>query len=199
MDKVQKQLVDTYFRKRKMATEVGSGMHYKLYELNYQIISGQRDVNDFPRKTAVSILTKYPQWFDKIYKPDTFKDFEIGVILSEQPQLFDRFNPQRLRALDDTAIAIILIKHPEMADKFDLSDFSHWDAAKVVAEQPSLLKLFNVDKFNGYDINTVLEKQPQLVDSFDLNKLGPLEFIQILNAQPELKDKFYPYMYKQNG
>ena len=199
MDKAQKQLIDTYFRKRKLATEVGSGMHYYPYELSYQILSGQKDINQFPRKTIVSILSKYPQWFDKVNKPDTFNDFEIGVILSEQPQLFNKFNPARLRALDDTAIALILQKQPQSADRFDLTDFSHWDAAKIVAEQPQLLNKFNIDKFNGYDINTILEKQPQFVDYFDLNKLQPLEFIQILHAQPQLKDKFYPYMYKQNG
>jgi hypothetical protein len=199
MDKAQKQLVDTYFRKRKLATEVGSGMHFYPYELNYQISSGQKNINDFPRKTVVSILMGHPQWFDNVIKPDTFKDNEIGFILSSQPQLFDRFNPARIRALDDGNIGLILQKQPQLADRFDLADMSHWDAAKVVAEQPQLLSKFNVDGFNGYDINTILEKQPQLVDSFDLNKLQPLEFIQILHAQPQLKDKFHPYMYKKNG
>lgn len=199
MDKAQKQLIDTYFRKRKLATEVGSGMHFYPYELSYQILSGQKDINQFPRKTAVSILMGHPQWFDKVNKPDTFKDNEIGLILMSQPQLFDKFNPQRIRALDDGSISLILQKQPQLADRFDLTDMSHWDAAKLVAEQPQLLNKFSVNNFNGYDINTILEKQPQLVDMFDLNKLQPLEFIQILHAQPQLKDNFHPYMHKKNG
>jgi len=46
MDKSQKQLLDTYFRKRKIAAELAEGEVYKVYELLYGVKNGYADLND---------------------------------------------------------------------------------------------------------------------------------------------------------
>jgi hypothetical protein len=199
MDKAQKQLVDTYFRKRAMATEQGSGMHFHPYEINYELKTGAKDINNLPRKTLVSMLINFPQWFDKVERPNILNDFELGVLLSAQPQLIDKFKPERIHVLGDTPIAIILSKQPQLVDRFDLSVLDHKDIADILSNQPSLYDKLGSNKFDHIDIAKVLEKQPSLADKFNLDLLDHLDLIMILNDQPELRDKLKPYMYKRNG
>jgi hypothetical protein len=168
MDKIQKSLINTYLRKRK-TTRLSDRTDY---EWNY--------------------------W----YKTD--KDFDISeldirrrvYLVSFNPELIDILNKYVPFGPDTTGYAVyvslILVRQPQLADKFDLSEISGLSISDILETQPKLVHQFGqyLYKLDSYQIRRVLIVQPQLIDEFDLDKLDNWDISAILFVYPQLINHF---------
>lgn len=252
MDKLQKQLIDTYFRKRTIAAEQDGTNARTLQEMDYMnkhgynvgelnsveevllnpslyheryfdgdeamIILLQRpelieQVN--PDKISAyrraDLLTKHPQYFDKLNKKRDIKGWYLTKVLENQPQLVTRFSKEELAEIVDMNIVSILIAHPEIYKYFDINRLSDFYQAELLQHQPNLASVMDLSKmgsnyiarllimypylkdqyfsqvrFMNSDIITILQQQPQLMDKFDYNAMRDWDVMDIIKSVPDI-------------
>ena len=216
MDKSQKQLLDTYFRKRIIADPHGYDYKLKSYEKIHMLRTGIVE-------------------FDKIR--NTLNGADIQAIITDLPELRPKIGVREMNKLTDSDKATIFIKRPELADDVDgfqtllyfvskgepvvytslnlmilqkqpkfagteyfkkafeqkLYRFDPDLIAELLIKQPALAEQKNflplLNKLTPEYIVALLAKQPQLADKFDLKKLGTRDAIEMLVAQPQLADR----------
>ena len=95
IDKAQKQLIDSYFRKRVIADPQGYDYRFKSYEKIYMLKTGVVE-------------------FDKIRKSLTGGD--VSSIITDMPELRANLTKDEYRKMDDSDKANVFIKRPELAD-----------------------------------------------------------------------------------
>jgi hypothetical protein len=100
MDRAQKQLISTYFRKRKMANDNGIGAFYKVYELK----------NDYVLKNNLIDFEKENKRIMKLND-----SFIISYMLENNPGYLDYFD-FNLNLLDKTELTMLFIKQPQLID-----------------------------------------------------------------------------------
>jgi len=109
MDKTQKQLVDTYFRKRKIAAELAEGEVYKAYELLYGVKNGYADLNDTESYVRAQYFNKLAgqYLYDSVRK---FGNFGGDIALaSRETHDLHHFFINRSGELDTTGADPILL------------------------------------------------------------------------------------------
>jgi len=137
MDKTQRQLIDTYFRKRNIARKQNYKYNYTDYELIY-VVNNNLSINQLSVSDIASLLIIRPSLVDKLDKSDLNKldnDY-IQWILQHQPSLIDKLD---LSKLEGNNMSMILIKQPQLVDKFDLSKLNGYDILKILLPQPKLV------------------------------------------------------------
>lgn len=159
MDKTQRGLVDTYIRKREIATGDNSyGMYGERgginpYELLY--IINNNIVN--PEKVNGNNISELIKYNPKLYYNDKVKPFldkmsigNISNLLQHRPEFMDVIDGNIINEMDGDSIALIVGKNPQLIDRFDLS------------------------KMKSNNVRDLLIKQPQFVDRFEkeLNSFG---------------------------
>ena len=89
---------------------------------------------------------------------------EKAMILKRHPELAQAFDWKELDCNDQIDL---LCSMPRYLDKCDVDKFSgnHW--AKLLAAQPQLADICPWDRFDGYAWATLLEKQPQFAEKCD--------------------------------
>lgn len=216
VDKAQKQLVDTYFRKRIIAEPHGYDYRLKSYEKIYMLKTGIVE-------------------FDKIR--NSLNGDDISAIITDMPELRTKIGVREMSKMNDNNKANIFIKRPELADdvngfqtllyfvskgepvvytalnlkilkkqpKFTRTEyfkkafeqklyrFDPEIVAELLIKQPALADEKNfiplLSKLTPEYIVAVLAKQPQLADKFDLKKLGAKDAVEMLVAQPQLANR----------
>jgi arsenate reductase-like glutaredoxin family protein len=154
MDKAQKQLVDTYFRKREIAAgESGygypdSGEGIKSHELFYMIKNNKLN----PQKINSGSFGN-----------------QIAALINKDPRLYqDKDVQPYLNHLNIYNKANILSNHPEFINKPEFGDIINdlkGDSIEVILEkQPELLNRFDLNKLNVSNIINILAEQPHLVE-----------------------------------
>jgi len=155
MDKTQKQLIDTYFRKREIAAgESGygypdSGEGIKPYELLYMIknnkINQEKTMSDSFGNHIAALINKDPRLYqDKDVMP-YLNHLNINHktnILSNHPEFIDK--PEFENIINDlkgNSIEVILEKQPELLNRFDLSKLDTGNLINILAEQPHLVEM----------------------------------------------------------
>ena len=121
MDKLQKQLIKTYFRKRGMTS---NRLGFEDYEINYIPIAIKNNLinsNNLdkvePSHIAI-ILIEEPDLIDYFKdKLNKFKPIHIKWVLRNQPSLINYFK-DRLNELDSDDIGSILDKQPQLKKYF---------------------------------------------------------------------------------
>ena len=157
IDKAQKQLVDTYVRKREIATgDYGYGYdtnRIQPYELLYLMKTNQ--VN--PEKAKSS---SFGQNIVELLKhnPDTYNDPDIqkylpslslgnkGNIIAHRQEFIDIFKND-INEFYPASIKYILQRQPQFANKFDLNKLGITDAMDLLAKQPQFIE---IPKFAKY-------------------------------------------------
>ena len=203
MDKVQKQLIDSYFRKRKIAREQSRHSKYEDFEIIYMVRNNMPiDLLTLSSDEMCDILKQHPEYVE-VLKPRLkfIRELEIAKILIMQPQLINYFDISRITG---SYISMIIADQPELIDRFDLSKVMNADKisndaedvslniARIVSKQPQLVDKFDLTKVKGWHIYNILVEQPQLIDRFDLSKvkIGNKEVKRLLFHQPQLKPYF---------
>ena len=88
MDKVQKQLIDTYFRKRNIANNQDTQYEFESYEILYFINNNiPFDLSTLSSNTIAGILVKQPSLINE-FDLSKLSYYQITFILKHQPQLF---------------------------------------------------------------------------------------------------------------
>lgn len=152
MDKEQKQLIKTYFRKRDIAAnheEMGRHAEYTGYELDFAIKNNLINFNDIKPNSIANALRIKPELIDYFKnRLDELNRYNISNILNSQPQLITYFE-NRLNELNKWNIINILKVQPELIDYFidRLNELDKWDIALIITKQPQLKPYFeNIGK-----------------------------------------------------
>jgi len=152
MDKEQKQLIDTYIRKR----EIASGEHsygyrnstgaiepYELYFLIKTDRINPKKINSGSFNNNITDLIKY--------KPEVYRDPDIqkylgslttnnkGNIIANKPEFIDTFKDD-INDLSSGSISYILQHQPQLANRFDLNKLNQSHAIQVIEEQPQFVE-----------------------------------------------------------
>jgi hypothetical protein len=155
MDKTQKQLLDTYIRKRELAAgENGygypdSGYGIKSHELLYMLRNnklnyGKTMSGSFGSQIA-ALINKDPQLFhDKDIQPylHHLSNNHMANILSNHPEFINL--PEFSNIIDELeggSIETILKKQPELLNRFDLNKLNVDKIINILAEQPHLVQM----------------------------------------------------------
>ena len=161
MDKEQKQLIRTYFRKRNIATNTGSG-EYAGYELDFGVRNNIINPNDIKLNAhgIVNLITKYPHlisYFEN--RLDELEGYNIVQILKKQPQLITYFK-DRLNELDGVDISELLKSQPKLINYFKniLNDLYVTDISMILKNQPKLINYFKnrLNELDEDDISLIL-------------------------------------------
>jgi hypothetical protein len=212
MDKSQKQLVDTYFRKRIIAAPHGYDYKLKPYEKVYALKTGIVEFDalrkGFTGEDVAEIVADMPELRTKLTREDFGKmnvDDKMRVFV-KSPELADDEIVQQMlyfvskgKNLIFQSLTIgILIRQPRYADTRFFSEvvapYLDGDSImQVLMKQPALVQNKNFVKvlphLSGDEVVAVIVKQPSTVGSFNLNKLNIGQQIEILVGQPQLADK----------
>lgn len=166
MNSAQKRLVDTYFRKRKLANNQSSFYRFKKHEMDYGLTNKIIVYNDLNTEL-------------------------IAPILMKNPELVDEFSFEKIRDINTQEVMELIMTHPELVNKLSHEHLQGGHIPIIIANRPELLKYFNIERgFNDQDISTILQYQPQLIDKFDLSILTGYSIYKVLRYQPELIDRF---------
>jgi hypothetical protein len=194
IDKAQKQLIDSYFRKRVIADPQGYDYRFKSFEKIYMLKTGVVE-------------------FDKIRK--SLNGDDISAIITDMPELRANLTKDEYRKMDDNDKANVFIKRPELADDEGFQNLLfHMNGEKpiifvslvmsILQKQPKFTRTNYFKKFvvlaeksqSIYPdaISDLLIKQPALANEENflplLNQLTPEYVVATLSKRPELADKF---------
>lgn len=150
MDKAQKELIGTYFRKRDIARKQNVEKYgYKSHEILYKLNNDVLDINKLDLE-------------------------EITDLLMELPELIDRIKSSRLNKLDEFSIKDILIAQPQLVNRFDLNKFDDWNIREILMKRPELIDAqglngskMNLNLLNNNDMQYLLKQQPTLAKYFN--------------------------------
>lgn len=209
MDKRQKELVDTYFRKRKIATSQNGFGPDEDYELDYLLRTNAIDPATIKASNMIFVFQHYPQLVDKL-NLDVFKvhsRYYLTYILGHMPQYFDLLNSKlNLKyILYDSDVEDILLINPQVVEKLNLKSIVGDELVNVLNINSNLTKELlpnlktltanNLSMLNDDAIFSLLFYAPQFITLLDLRKLPPRYIEVLLNARPLLK----PYFDKLNS
>ena len=162
MDKVQKQLLDSYYRKREIATgditygmfgERGGIQPYELLEL----INSNR-VN--PKKVSGNNISELLKYNPKLYYQENINQYlekmslgNISNLIQNRPEFMDMIDKRYINRLQSDSISLIVGKHPELIDRFDMNSLKLSDITKLLVKQPQFIDIFigklgQLDGFN---------------------------------------------------
>jgi len=193
MDKAQKQLVDTYFRKRKIAVELTNNEGERLnelkpYEMRCGLISGILADYDFTYNSKWELIDKHPELLNK-FDIKSLGRTMMSVLLVSHPEFLDAFKPYFNQFWGED-IARVLKNHPQFINAFDLSKLNNYDIREILRNQPQLNNKLNTSRLTSWDVAEILSNKPELADRFDLTKLNGGEIESLIRNQPQFADRF---------
>lgn len=133
MDKTQKLLIDTYFRKRAIALTVDAGGEYRGYE-SFYVLDHNMDTSAYGNDEIWSIIYSNPQYIDK-FDLNKLTPYQIESIVKVHPELLPKFNQDKLIPID---IMGILYHHPELINQFDFSKYTIKDFINLQHDRPTM-------------------------------------------------------------
>jgi len=176
MDKSQKQLVDTYFRKRRIAAK--ESRHHNLHD--YEMINHSVIKNGF-------------------LKPDDLSDGDVRLIMAEFPDLTDIFTERIKNFTDDDLASLFQLTLKDREKYIDMfkNRFPYFNMHKVyriISSEPSMVKYF-LDKlplFDGRFISVTLRFQPSLAPYFKkyAHKMSDEDIAELLYNEPQFIDLY---------
>lgn len=163
MDKSQKQLIDTYFRKRNIA--VANYLSLPDYEIVYALS------NDI-----------------KINIDDSYT-FRLAKIVSEHPEIIGKID---LNLFDNDDIVDILSaeKGFELYKHFDLRNLTNRNIVDILYNKPEYIDLIDINGLTSKEIELLLRYRPNLISKLDISKLSSKEIESAIFHHPELKKYF---------
>ena len=214
MDKNQKELINTYLRKRYISNR-GTGLALQRYEINYmaendpdylnhlrsdQLLTlllekphliSRANLSRFDTFDAAEFLRRSPQYIDEINILDRFHSSDIVQVLLKQPQLENRFKLSKITQGDMTTL---IEYQPQFLDKFDLSRLIGTSKLTIALKYPETILDGRIKITENEIITKVLLKHlrqyPKLLDVIDVNNIHDYEYIkEIINKFPRLVPK----------
>jgi hypothetical protein len=184
MDKAQKQLIDTYYRKRNIAAEQN-----EMYYLN---------------KSEAEYLINHPEMLSQFKDGDRLNDNVSIALLKYSP---DKEATAKYIGHESTNSALYnsnyLLNDGDKENAKKMAEFilkyrgdnlySH-DVANIVAAVPELLtpeQILSKSEYMGeWDIAKIIANKPEMINHYDTSRLNVSNINQILALQPNLYIKF---------
>jgi len=189
MDKVQKQLYDTYFRKRKIANEQErdeDGQYdefgYTRYEVGY-ILTHDVGFKLSSYYTQQYVNTMENDELDKIDINKLPHNIAAYVLATQFRVFYPKISSEKLKEFDGHDIYVAMYFHPEIVDRVDL---------KLVVDPSEIYQLANKafknmlfpDIYNISDLN-------KIISGLDLKKMGDDNISILLSTFPQLRKFLY--------
>jgi len=144
MDKSQKQLVDTYFRKRAIASKQNN---------TYRLLSHEKRFLFDNKNMSLPYVDIDLDFDDLLY------------FISKDPKYYDEFKNHNVynKQLDQKK-DIVVIRQPVLLDKFDTNTFTDDQVWHILQHHPELIDRFEerIDTLSGNFISAILSNQPKL-------------------------------------
>lgn len=192
MDKVQKELLGTYFRKRNIIgnNDPRSRTHIEVEYILKHPESFDIENIRFSKLAWLNDVIKHPEIINKLdlqYNDYRFKYWE-SEILKYVPELIDLMDIGNIRK--DQLIEILKIR-PELIKKIpkeNLEDIRPYELEDLLMKVPSLADYFDLDKIkNEYVIMELVKKRTELAKKLDLNKITTTYiFMSLIKERPEV-------------
>lgn len=170
MDKLQKQLLDSYIRKRKISLD-SVGDVFTNYELVYLLSNDYRIRTNYHGTELILFLRKYPEMINKLNEyelNDLYRNKYISIMLYDNNKESNNI----------------------IVNSLDLNKVTKYDLKFVLYYVPELINKVDINRFDNNEIEWFLMYRPELINNFDLSKLNNLNIYNILNKQPQLKHYF---------
>lgn len=154
MDKRQKELIDTYLRKRDIAGKGSNSYGHKKYEIAYLIMNDMYDISRIRfviRFIIPSLIISQPKLVGK-FDLSKLNDIEIMEILFAHHYLIDYFKPYLFKINDGDDIANVistLSEYDDLIKYFDLSKLTNENINQILKYTPTLAKYFPNYNSNG--------------------------------------------------
>jgi hypothetical protein len=206
MDKGQKQLLDTYLRKRDITQSQGDNWRYKyrLYETIYMLkneMYDKVDPNKLDGSDITEILIKEPSLISVLkYYLKKLNVSRVKELLQVHPE-FIQYMQQNARSpllkLNEHSIYKLLLAQPTLIKSLTPEQIMHLmtpHVIEILTAHPETLDdlMMHVRRFDSEDLAIVLIKQPELAEKLKpfMNKIDKVTAKMLAMNVPELK----PYM-----
>jgi hypothetical protein len=173
MDKQQKELILTYFRKRILSGN-GGPTNWSQYETSY--ILNHSNLFDIEK-----IKFTWVKWLDDLIKhPENFDKYNF------------QYNDERFAHIDQ-AEAIKFF--PRFIELMDVENFSNYKIRNILIDRPGLISKMpshKLKELDEYDLQNIFYVHPELAryDVFDFSKVNhPYILSSLLTLFPELGKK----------
>jgi hypothetical protein len=185
MDKAQKQLIDTYFRKRDIANEQNgeedgafNELAFTFYEFGYILTHNNLDI-DIPHGDVKKFFKYGDESKIKKINPNTLSSEILTIALSLSGEFFIKgVTPEKLAELSADQIYKILehniyygkyldvgkIENSQQIYFLFLMGYMAYLNSAVPEEYPDWLNKFNLDKMDDDDANRLIRRYPELID-----------------------------------
>jgi len=192
MNKRQKQLINTYLRKRDIAYEQHKRKQYNPYdylthEISYKI-KNNINTQNITRKQIFDTLLIDNSIIDYVSN-DFFNGLDgtqISTLISfYYPELINRFNEKNLNKLDTINVSQILHMQPHLVDKLPLQNLTDEYIIGILAQHPQLFDKLPVEIIRDVIKNV---EQDEYNTYYRNNALKKLE--KLFNIHPQLRKKF---------
>lgn len=206
MDKAQKELIKTYYRKRNIVVKQEDPLnpknHFRPYE--YSVIALKNNLinkDNFHYIDMVEAVINNPEIVKYIDNMNIFNDLAVSSILRKQPKLIEYFK-DRLDNIDNNNFIIrILMKQPQLMeyfkDRFEddmLDNSSIENIVELILKQPQLTKYlkYRLHEISDNYVADILKEHPQLIEYFkDLSHKININYVaDIVKEHPQLKKYF---------
>jgi len=214
MNKRQKQLINTYFRKREIAVNQNIGhisnRNYTPYEESYVVY---RKLETMPIKNLSyrewsTLLTHNPQFIDEFLKHIDLDVLDINnkfKILTYQPQFEELLNVNYDAydynyGLNEDYLYNLLLKQPQFIDRVDervVAKLEPYKRYKIILQNPELYDIITLRGISNSQHADLITKHPDLIHRFleyfgesQLQKLGRYNIGNILLTHPDLYTLF---------
>lgn len=212
MDKSQRQLIDTYFRKRRIAAKENSVYNLESFELIYSLENNILSVNDLKDNEISRCLIKRPDLFEKINSEKDLNEMDfyyIKEIMISRPELIELFDFKKIIEYHNFSawnsgeqLVQLLVAYPELINKFPKNIFSNSMVKDLITNQPKLLNIFinriESERWNANSIVDILNTFPKLKDRFKYAYLSPDDRLYLLYYKPQLVDKLFKFYGKDH-
>jgi hypothetical protein len=184
MDKIQKELANSYYRARANAQEQVPDHYQAIY--NWK----KYEHTPFAAHKGFIDITKLNRFFD-----DEDEEFEVLVYnyLIPDISLLDKLDDNIIDYFNDYNIAKLLENHPDIIERFTerLSDLGGHSIADILKKQPQLLPYFVPVVKNAEDIDDVIDAIAEIPELYEAVKqrreeiMDSAYFFHLILANPE--------------
>jgi len=198
MNKRQKQLINTYFRKREIAYKQQNEVYepfeiYQLYKMGVDI-KGKTSFMDI-----IELVKKYPEMYDVIDFNDLSPGF-FAKLIAYDPEYINKTPKDKLNDMQSYYISDILQKtdlqtalNYDFFKKLQIDNLYPYELGFILRSNPDMVKMFPTEKLNEIHLNDVVRivhDQPKLIKYFQNRDFHVNHINYILQKQPQLKSFF---------
>jgi hypothetical protein len=198
MDKAQKELIKTYYRKRDIAAKQQDGYDFKFYEISEyaidnKIMTPEYVINNF---TISSVLTRKPN-LAKYFSNYSLSPNALDIILKDEPKLIIYFENQ-LKKLDKNHIYSIIAHAPELLNHPFFSkhkDYLPWNYIGILlSRNPEYINMYEhrLDEISDEYVAMIIRFRKSLFPYFKdrIPKLDNDATMSLLFNYPEMIDQY---------